>query len=195
MGKRAWTASFLLLAAATASLGLGGCGSTPANRDPRGELFPEVTGTGLDGTDWRIPADFAGEPTVLLVGYVQEAQFDADRWLLGLLESKIDARIHELPTIDGLFPRMIGGWIDDGMRQGIPEEDWASVITVYGDADRIVDFTGRESPRNIRVLLLDAEGRVVWFHDRGYSARTVLELRAALAELEEASQDSAASER
>ena len=63
------------------------------------------------------------------------------------------------------------------MRSGIPEEDWASVITVYGsDADRIVALTGNEQPRNMRVLLLDAEGRVRWFHDRGFSAAKLLEL-------------------
>ena len=63
------------------------------------------------------------------------------------------------------------------MRSGIPSEDWPSVATVYGPgAIRIVELTGNERPRNIRVLLLDAGGRIRWFHDRGFSASKLLEL-------------------
>ena len=43
---------------------------------------------------------------------------------------------------------------------------------------RSVEFTGNEKPRNMRVVLLDAEGRIRWFHDRGFSAGKVVELDA-----------------
>ena len=62
------------------------------------------------------------------------------------------------------------------MRRGIPEEDWGAVITVYGDAGEIVRLTGNENPANARVLLLDETGKVIWYHDRGYSPRLVLEI-------------------
>jgi hypothetical protein len=117
---------------------------------------------------------------VLLVGYVQKAQFDAVRGLVGLLQLPLPVQVREVPTIRGLFVRNLSGVIDNGMRAGIPEEDWSSVVTVYGSgAGRIVDFTGNDNPRNIRVLLLDAEGCVAWFHDRGFSAGKLIELEAA----------------
>ncbi len=159
---------------AFASLLVSSCSSTIENRELVGELFPTVTGETLEGKTLALPLN---EPTVLLLGFVQEAQFDADRWLIGLLQATPPVRILEVPTIPGLFPRLIGDTIDDGMRNGIPSEDWQSVATVYGgDAERIVEFTGNESPRNIRVLLLDSEGRIRWFHDRGFSAGKLLEL-------------------
>jgi hypothetical protein len=66
------------------------------------------------------------------------------------------------------------------MRSGIPSEDWASVVTVYGSPAReVVALTGNENGRNMRVLLLDHGGVVRWFHDRGYSAGKMLELDAA----------------
>ena len=56
-------------------------------------------------------------------------------------------------------------------------------MTVYGSgAGELVDFTGNTGGRNIRVLLLDEEGRVQWFHDRGYSAGKLLELEAKLSQ-------------
>jgi len=156
---------------------LGSCRSNTPNRDPSGELFPSVVGASLEGEEVRLPQAVAGRPAILLAGYVQKAQFDADRWLYGLLQAEIPVRIYEIPTIPGLFPRVLSGTIDSGMRSGIPSEDWASVVTIYGaDAKKIVALTGNEKPRNIRVLLLDAGGRVRWFHDRGFSAGKLLEL-------------------
>lgn len=185
---------FRLPALALALLGvvlafsLPACRATVPNRNPIGEPFPAVTGEGLDGTPRTLPDDLAGAPAILLVGYVQDTQFDLDRWLLGLLQAGTPGSILEVPTIPGLVPGVIAGTIDGGMRSGIPSEDWASVVTVYrSDAKRIVAATGNERPRNGRVLLLDGEGQIVWFHDRGYSAAKLLELDArtrALAEVE-----------
>lgn len=152
------------------------CSSVPPNRNPVGETFPTVRGESLDGKDYTLPDDLRGDMTLLLIGYVQKAQFDADRWMLGLLQAEVPVRVHEVPTIDSRIASVFANSIDGGMRSGIPSEDWGSVITVYGDANKIVRFTGREKPRNMRVVLLDADGRVIWFHDRGYSPRLVLEI-------------------
>ncbi len=46
------------------------------------------------------------------------------------------------------------------------------------DADRIEAFTGTENPMPARVILLDATGRVLWFHDRGFSPVLLQELDA-----------------
>jgi hypothetical protein len=153
------------------------CRATVPNRSPLGERFPSVQGKSLDGQPCELPGDLEGELAVLILGYVQKAQFDADRWLFGLLQAGTPARVLEVPTIPGLMPSWFGSRIDAGMRSGIPSEDWGSVVTIYGDpGERIVAFTGNERPRNVRVVLLDREGRVRWFHDRGFSAGTLLDL-------------------
>ncbi|MBL8736319.1 MAG: hypothetical protein JNL12_07840 [Planctomycetes bacterium] len=152
-----------------ATLLLASCSTTWPRRDPTGEVFPTVAGTSLAGDAVTLPALGAGAPLLLLVGYEQEAQFDLDRWLLGLDQAGWRVRTFEVPTLPGLFPRLLAGTIDGGMRRGIPAEDWASVVTVYGDAARIADFTGNEDGLTGRVLLLDRTGKVVFFHDRGFS--------------------------
>ncbi len=170
----------LALAAALAA----GCSSTHPRRTPLGEPFPAVVGESLAGERVALPEDLAGEPAILLLGYVQDAQFDLDRWILGLVQLETPVRVIEVPTIEGLVPGLFAGRIDEGMRGGIPAEDWGVVVTVYGEgAERVAEWTGTEGPRNGRVLLLDAEGRVAWFHDRGYSATKVAELDALAREL------------
>lgn len=163
---------------------LAACSSTHPRRVPLGEALPPVVGKSLAGDRVRLPADLSGEPAVLLIGYVQDAQFDLDRWILGLVQLQTPVRVIEVPTIEGLVPGMFAGRIDEGMRGGIPTEDWAAVVTVYGkEAVKIAEWTGTERPRNGRVLLLDAQGRVAWFHDRGYSAGWVTQLDALAREL------------
>ena len=70
-----------------------------------------------------------------------------------------------------MVPGLFANQIDSGMRKGIPEEDWGSVITVHDEAEPIVAFTGNENGSNGRIALLDAQGKVVWFTDRGFSGR------------------------
>ncbi|MCA9311453.1 MAG: hypothetical protein KDA21_09635 [Phycisphaerales bacterium] len=163
---------------------LDGCTSSVANRDPTGEIFPSVVGESLEKERRALPEDLAGAPTILLVGYRQGTQFDLDRWLMGLIQAEVGARVLEVPTIPGLVPTIASGWIDDGMRSGIPREDWGSVVTLYGKAAApVVRFTGNQQGRLTRVLVLDEKGQVRWFDDEGYSPRKALEVAALVEQL------------
>ena len=154
---------------------ISGCATSVLNRDPTGELFPAVYGQSLEKERIEIPASLAGGPAVLLIGYKQSAQFDIDRWLMGLIQSEVKAQIYEIPTIPGLVPTLASGWIDDGMRSGIPSEDWGSVVTLYGSAAKpVAALTGTESGQRARIVVLDATGKVVWFDDEGYSAQKAM---------------------
>ena len=155
-----------------------GCQSPIPNRDPSGEAFPAVSGRDLEDTEIQLPSDLAGSPAVVLVGYVQGTQFDIDRWMLGMVQSGSKLRLVEVPAVGGWFPELfLQPTIDDGMRSGIPAENWTSVVTLYGDdADEVRRFTGTERPRNARVLLLDPSGTVSWFWDQGYSPGRLVQM-------------------
>lgn len=160
-----------------AALLIAGCSDALPNRNPTGEAFPAVTGESLDGRQADLPGALAGQPAIVLIGYLQEAQFDIDRWFMGLIQANVEVPILELPTIPGLTATLASGWIDDGMRSGIPEEDWGVVVTLYGSAaEPVARLTGTTNGRLARVILLDEDGTVAWFHDKGYSASKALEL-------------------
>jgi hypothetical protein len=100
--------------------------------------FPRVAGESLTGERITIPDAYRGKNTLLLIGYTQKAQFDIDRWILGALQADVTVEIVEVPTIAGMMPQMVQGFINNGMRSGIPQSDWASVVTVYEDAPKII---------------------------------------------------------
>jgi hypothetical protein len=157
-----------------------GCSTKYANQSVTGMSFPSVTGQTLEENMVKIPEDFNKDFTLLLIGYKQNSQFDIDRWLIGLDMTETNVDVYELPTIQGLFPRMFSTFIDNGMRAGIPKPLWKGVITVYEDGDTVQAFTGNEAPNNARVLLLDKEGVVLYFYDDGFSVAALNELRGRL---------------
>lgn len=162
----------------------GACSTTYPNRNPVGEQFPEATGSTLTKETVELPTAYEGEPALYMVGYIQDTQFDLDRWTIGLVQMKFPCRIIEVPTIPGAIPSMMQGTIDNGMRKGIPKEDWASVVTLYGSAAKpVAEFTGTQNPRNGRIMLLDAKGTVRWFWDQGFSAKRLMELNTTAQEL------------
>jgi hypothetical protein len=140
----------------------------------------EARGESLEGETVAIPQDFVGQETLLLFGYKQDSQFDIDRWLIGLDMTQTQVAAYEIPTIQGMLPRMFSGFIDGGMRKGIPKKLWKGVVTVYADGDKVQRFTGNINPNNARVMLLDKEGSIVYFYDRGFSVEALNEVRAAL---------------
>lgn len=149
-----------------------------------GDRFPSVVGESLQKKEVRLPEDFSGRVTVLLVAYKQEAQFDVDRWILGMMQLNTPAKIVEVPTIAGMMPRVVQGFINEGMRSGIPAEDWSSVVTVFGDAGKLISVLGNEHPKRCYAVVLNKQGSILKVFNRGYSAALVTELDALVRQLQ-----------
>ena len=152
------------------------CSTTYPNQKPLNTAFPEVTGKSLEDSTYQIPQDFSGQPVLFLIGYKQKSQFDIDRWLIGLDMKGATLSTYELPTIQGLFPRMFQTRIDEGMRKGIPKALWKGVITIYKDGEKVQKFTGNTNPNNTRVVLLDSAGKIRYFNDEGFSVKGLNEV-------------------
>lgn len=159
---------------------LSACSQTFENQQLLGRTFPSVNAESLSKQQLELPNYFSGRPVVLLLGYKQNSQFDIDRWLIGLDMTKTAVDIYELPTIQGWAPRLIKSSINEGMRKGIPQEIWSIVLTIYQDGEIVQRFTGNQNPNNARVMLLNPEGTITFFHDRGFSVAALNQLRETL---------------
>ena len=159
------------------TLFISACSTNYSNQLITGQPFPSVNGESLEQNSVNIPEDMAGQYTLLLIGYKQDSQFDIDRWLIGLDMTNTKVAAYEIPTIQGMFPRMFSSMIDNGMRAGIPKSMWNGVITVYKDGEKIQAFTGNENPNNARVVLLDEKGVILYFYDDGFSVAALNQVR------------------
>jgi hypothetical protein len=168
-----------LLSLFVVSLFLGACASYDYPSQVKiGDTMIEVSGESLDGDIIVMPKDFAGEQTLLLFGYVQDSQFDIDRWLIGLDMTETQVAVYEIPTIAGMLPRMFKTFINGGMRKGIPKKLWKGVVTVYADGDKVQRYTGNKRPNNARVMLLDTDGKVLYFYADGFSVDALKAVKA-----------------
>lgn len=158
-----------MVMAITVILFMSGCATQYRNQSIVGKPFPPVNGKTLANKSVAMPNDFLGKPTLLLIGYKQNSQFDIDRWLIGLDMRKADVDVYELPTMQGILPSIFRTMIDNGMRNGIPESLWHGVITLYDDGEQVQAFTGNQNPNNARVVLLDDQGVVRYFYDQGFA--------------------------
>jgi len=159
---------------------LSACSTTYQNQNIYGKTLPSMQGESLAQELVQIPSDFNLPITLLLVGYKQNAQFDIDRWLIALDMTETEVSAYEIPAIQGMFPRMFETQINNGMRKGIPKELWKGVVTLYEDGESMQAFTGNENGNNARVILINNEGKVLHFYDRGFSVNALNELRAAI---------------
>jgi len=155
--------------------------STSASEtSPVGKRLPSVKGEALSRTAVRFPEDVAGSPAVLLVTYRRGTQSDIDRWMAFLKERAPKTVRYEVPAIANILWRPMAGWIDSGMRGGVPQESWSSVVTLYDDAAKLRDFVGDYGGYTAHVVLVDRKGRVAWFNAGGFSDRAAESLLVAL---------------
>jgi len=140
-----------------------------AGPSPVGKRLPSVKGEALSRKPVRFPEDTAGAPAILLVAYRRGTQADIDRWMAFLKERAPQTVRYEVPAIANILWRPMSGWIDSGMRGGVPQESWDSVVTLYDDASKLRDFLGDYGGYTTHAALLDREGRVVWFNAGGFA--------------------------
>ena len=171
-----------LVAAATVTAAAAVRSAAPTN--PVGARLPSVGGRSLDGEEIRFPEKVLGAPSVLLVAYRRGTQPDVDRWIDLLVHKAPGTTFYEVPTLSNPLWKPLAGWIDSGMRGGVPREKWPLVVTLYEEAPVLRDFLGDRGGYATHVVLLDAGGRVVWFDAGGYSPAAAEALLASLRTLE-----------
>jgi hypothetical protein len=156
------------------------CTTQYPNQSITGLSFPSVSGQTLEKKNIVIPSDFSGTHTLLLIGFKHKSQFDIDRWYIGLNMSNTVVDVYEIPAIQGTIPIIFSTAFDNSMREGIPENLWKGVITVYEDGETIQAFTGNVIPKNARVVLLNNNGKILYFYDKGFSIDALSQLRSIL---------------
>ncbi len=145
--------------------------------------FPTVSGANLDRSRMEFPRDFAGMRNLLLVAFERWHQRDVDTWLPAA--SKLEAAVpgfvyYELPVIRKL-PVLYRSFINEGMRAGIPDQTSRErTITLYLDKKDFRSALGINDERDIRLFLVDREGRMLWSESGPWTAEKGADLERAL---------------
>jgi hypothetical protein len=146
--------------------------------------FPAVTGRSLTGREMHLPADFAGDLNVAVVAFKRHQQDDVDTWtpqLRALAAAHSGLRVYELPTLSSGY-RIMRGFIDGGMRRGIPDTTVrAATVTLYIDKRPFKAALRIPGEDSIQVFLVARDGRIRWRAAGRYTDDSFAQLEAALA--------------
>jgi uncharacterized surface protein with fasciclin (FAS1) repeats len=150
---------------------------------PASKRFPSVSGDNLNGKTFNLPGDLEGETNLVLVAFHRWQQRDVDTWLAAAagLEEKVDGfRYYEVPTISECYGIM-RGWIDGGMRRGIPDEaQRGRTITLYIDKGPFKADLDVRTEKRIVALLLSPAGEILWRAEGRRTAEKMAGLERAL---------------
>ena len=153
------------------------------NGDPMA-YFPKIEAQNLNKEPITLPDDLRGNPALVLVAFKQRQQSNINTWLgmIPTIEEGIPGvRVIETPTISSLKWGWMSGFIDGGMRSGIPDQAARErTITLYINVGAFRKALGLGTTDLIYAVLLDAEGEVIAIEEGEYEPSKLQRLVEAL---------------
>ena len=140
----------------------------------RSAYFPRIETENLNKQKITLPDDLAGNPALVLVAYKQRQQLNVNTWLneMDTIEAAIPGvRVIETPTISSGRWGWMAGFIDGGMRSGIPDYDARGrTITLYTDVSLFNQALMIEDTDKIYAVMLNSKGEVMDMLDGDFEA-------------------------
>ncbi len=133
-----------------------------------GKKFPIVNAKTLSGHDVQFPEIASGKVSLIAVAFVRGAQSMLDSWAEPFERACREDGVYEVPMIEGSVWKLMSGFIDSGMRAGIPNKKHGNVATYYGQTGDIRKELGITDTSKGYVYLLDEDGNII-FEGSGFS--------------------------
>ncbi|MFP4376081.1 MAG: hypothetical protein ACLFP4_03470 [Spirochaetales bacterium] len=137
-----------------------------------GELrFPRIVAVTLSGKHLVFPDSIGESGALVLLAFRRHAQPPVDSWMNPIsrrLQDAGKANFYEVPVLSGGW-RMVSGFIDSGMRSGIPPHRHDHVATYYGNTQRVQDALSIDDLDTAYAYVIDEDGKV-HFHDSGWAS-------------------------
>jgi hypothetical protein len=132
-------------------------------------VFPNVSGSNLEGKSRRLPNDFEGDLNIVIIAFRREQTDLIESWLNSLaqmIEKNTKLGFYELPVLSRAYSPF-RWWIDGGMRAGIVDDEARErTVTVYTnkrDFKRRLEIPNEET---IYIFLVSRNGTILW-QDKG----------------------------
>jgi ATP10 protein len=145
------------------------------------KAFPELKAQTLARQNVVFPKDGLGKPTILCLVFDRPAQALVDTWTTPILAKYPDNTVnyYEIPMIKGAWGIM-SGFIDNGMRGGVPKELHNNVATYYGSLSDYKRDLMLEDKSSCYIFLLDKTGVIQYVAESSADAEKLTALYAAI---------------
>ena len=136
-----------------------------------GKIFPNISGTSLEGEEVEIPKETNGKFTLLGLAYSKKAEDDLKSWFeptynkfvahTGFMDDTYDVHLYFMPMFTGLNKIMTGRVTKD-LKKDLQEDLKPHVLMYKGDVDRYEEELRMQDKKSPYFFVLDSNGTVVW---------------------------------
>lgn len=121
--------------------------------------FPSIAVQTLSKNKIELPSFTYGKPTIICIVFEQNAQQKVDTWTNPILQkyTKGEVNYFEVPMIKAAY-KIASGFIDSGMRSGVPKELHGNVATYYGKLNKYKTNLMMYDNNSCYLFLLDSNG-------------------------------------
>ena len=127
--------------------------------------FPSISARDLENADYVLPDDLPGTWRLVLMPFKRWQQIVVGAWIEALeplTTAYPELTVWEVPTLSSAWTAA-RGYIDGGMRAGIPDVDVRRhTLTAYTPLNHVAKELDIPSFDEVQVFLLDAAGEIVW---------------------------------
>jgi hypothetical protein len=127
--------------------------------------FPAITSYNLDRAKLNLPADFAGQLDLLLISFQPEQQTQIDTWMTlaqALQHTNFNFRWYRMP-VSSRENFVFRWWENASMRSDETDpETWPWIVPLYVDKNDFLHRLQIPNERQIAVLLVNKQGKVLW---------------------------------
>ena len=128
-------------------------------------VFPDILSYRLDKAKVNLPHDLEGKLNLLLISFEPEQQKDIETWLpaaQALQHTDFNFRWYRLP-VSGHENFIFRWWENSSMRSDETDpETWHWIIPLYVNKEEFRGALQIPNEREVVVLLVDKQGRVLW---------------------------------
>jgi hypothetical protein len=127
--------------------------------------FPSITADTLSKQTLHLPQDFGTADSLVVLAFERNQQKDLDTWAkpaTDLAQASPQLRFYEIPVFPwrDVFYRW---WLNTAMRSNTPDDvARRRTIPVYVNKEKFESSLQITTEKDITVVLLDKDGRVVW---------------------------------
>jgi ATP10 protein len=124
-----------------------------------GTKFPTIAVKTLSKNNIELPAFTMGKPVIICIVFEQSAQAKVDTWTNPILQKYTAGQVNyfEIPMINANY-KIARGFIDNGMRSGVPKELHNNVATYYGKLNTYKTNLMMYDKNSCYLFLLDSVG-------------------------------------
>jgi hypothetical protein len=128
-------------------------------------VFPRLTSYSLNKAKLNLPGDFAGQLNLLLISFRPEQQKQIDSWMPAaeaLQHIDSNFRWYQMP-VSASENFVFRWWDNSSMRSDDTDpETWPWIVPLYVEKNHFRHSLQIPTDRQISVLLVDKQGRILW---------------------------------